>query len=245
MTTALPEIDMPHIVSAELIDIISQAILNQPRTLQKIPGPSEVGIPCTRALTHKIAEDKEPRSKGDDPGWLAFIGSCVHAGLEQAFRNDAANRGLSQARYITEHRVNVGTAGGKEIWGNSDLLDIDSGTVVDWKIVGPKRLNYYREFGPGAQYRTQAHLYCRGFRRLGFTVNHAMIMFLPRDNELSKYYCWAEPYSEAVALEGLSRMNGLYELLNVMGKSALLDIYPYCGDWFCKWCKADKLAKGN
>lgn len=236
---------MPHIVSAELISIISAAILNQPRTLQKAVGPSEVGLPCTRALIHKIAGDTEPRYRNDDPGWLAYIGTCVHAGLEAVFRNDQTNRGLIQPRFMTEQRVNVGTAGGREIWGNTDLFDIDSGTVVDWKIVGPRRLERYREFGPGQQYRTQAHLYGRGCARDIAVVNHVMIMFLPRDNVLNKYYCWAEPYSEAVALEGLARMNGLHELIGLVGKTALLDSYPLCGDYFCSWCKRAKLSKGN
>lgn len=234
----LAEIDTPTMVAAELVSVITGAIANQPRTLQTALGPSEVGTPCMRALIHKLTGEREPA--GQEPAWLPYIGSCVHSGLESAFKNDQTNRGLFQPRFLTEHKVCVGCAGGQDIWGSADLFDIDSGTVVDWKIVGPKRMELYRDKGPGKQYRTQAHLYGRGFARLGYTVNTVMIMFLPRDGMLKTYYPWAEPYDESVATEALSRVNGIHELLPVLGKKALLESYPPCGDWFCVWCKRSR-----
>lgn len=232
------EIDEPHIVAADLVQIITDTIANQPRSLQQVIGPSEIGIPCTRRLIHKLAGHSEPPRR--DPAWLAYIGSCVHAGLELGFRRHPLNQAVLQPRYLLEHRVCVGQANGLDIWGNADVFDIDAATVVDWKVVGPDRLKHYTKHGPGPQYRTQAHCYGRGFARLGYPVKHVMIMFLPRDGQLFKRFCWAEPYDETVAVQGLDRVEGLLELLDVLGVEALLEMYEPCTDWFCAWCKAIK-----
>jgi hypothetical protein len=63
-----------------------------------------------------------------------------------------------------------------------------------------------------------------------------MDIFLPREGELHNTYVWSEPYDEAVAVQALSRLNGLYELLPVLGVPALLDLYPPCDDFWCAWC---------
>lgn len=231
----LAEIDLPHIVGAELICMIKDTIANQPRTLQQTIGPSEIGIPCTRRLIHKLVREEEPSRR--DPAWLAYIGSCVHAGLELGVRQHPTNQAMAQPRYLTEQRVHVGDVAGQQIWGSADLFDIDSGTVVDWKVVGPKRIDHYAIHGPGQQYRTQAHLYGRGFTRQGYTVNHVMIMFLPRDGQLVHHHMWAEPYDESVAVAGLSRIDDLLELVAELGVEVVLDLYPPCDDWFCPWCK--------
>lgn len=236
----LAEIDLPHIVSADLMCIITDTIANQPRTLQQVIGPSEIGVPCTRRLIHKLAGHQEPLRR--DPAWLAYIGSCVHAGIEQGFRNHPLNQAVLQPRYLLEHRVCVGQAYGQAIWGNADVFDIDSGTVVDWKIVGPDRLKHYIAHGPGPQYRTQAHSYGRGFARLGYLVRHVMIVFLPRNGQLFNAHVWAEPYDESVAVQGLDRVEGLLELIDQLGAETLVEMYPPCADWFCGWCKATRGA---
>lgn len=238
MTVALRGMDLPEVVSADLIMMITDTIANQPRTLQTAIGPSEIGIPCTRRLIHKIAHDPEPGRQ--DPAWLAYIGSCVHAGLELGMRRHPLNQAIEQPRFLLEQRVHVGTAGGHEIWGNADVFDIDSGTVIDWKVCGPQRITDYARLGPGQQYRTQAHLYGRGFAAQGFMVNTVMIMFLPRNDQLYKHHMWAEPYDEGIALEALSRLDGLYELLGLFGAQALAETYPPCKDWFCQFCRADR-----
>jgi hypothetical protein len=225
--------------------MITDTIANQPRTLQQTIGPSELGIPCTRRLIHKLVRDQEPSRR--DPAWLAYIGSCVHSGLESGIRRHPMNQATdrpwhpeAQPRFLLEERVHVGDAGGQQIWGNADVFDIDSGTVVDWKVVGPDRLSHYIKNGPGPQYRTQAHLYGRGFARAGYTVNTVMIMFLPREGQLRTHHMWAEPYDESVALQGLERVDTLYNLIDVIGLDECLALYPLCNDWFCPWCKKDR-----
>ena len=229
----LAEIDLPHIVAGDLLYMVKDAIANQPRTLQQVIGPSEIGA-CPRKVIHTLAGTPVPPAR--DPAWLAYIGSCVHAGLDSAITHHPINQGM-QPRFLTEHRVNVGTAGGQEIWGTADVFDLDSGTVGDWKIVGPDRLLHYATHGPGNQYRVQAHLYGRGFARLGYVVNHVMILFLPRNGKLDRHHIWAEPYDETIALDALSRIDALVELIGVLGKEAVLDLYPPCNDWFCPWCR--------
>src|SRR6202007_2411815 len=84
-----------------------------------------------------------------------------------------------------------------------------TGTVVDWKSVGPTQLTKYKAKGPGGQYRAQAHLYGRGWARRGQDVRHVAVMFLPRNGELREAYFWSEPYDEQVAIQALQRLEGI------------------------------------
>lgn len=63
----------------EIRQLIEADIANAPRELQREIGPSELGTDCVHCLAAKLAGWPERRS----PGWLPFIGTCVHG----AFRN--------------------------------------------------------------------------------------------------------------------------------------------------------------
>ena len=176
MTLAVPEINQPSMTVKELVTFIQQLEMNQERTLQTSIGPSEIGLPCSRRLIKKLLNTKDPQQ---DSRWLATVGTAVHAWLAQGFEAPEHRRGYLNGRFgdvLVEERVNVGTIGGVEIWGSADLFDILTGLVVDWKVVGNSRLDAYRRYGPGQQYRVQAHLYGRGFARLGLPVRNVLIM---------------------------------------------------------------------
>jgi hypothetical protein len=247
--------NQPHIIEAELIGIILHNIRNRPRSKQQLMGPSEIGHPCARKLIHKLAGHREPRGFIDP--WFAEMGTFAHAGLETGFRTWQDAQGFSDPRYLLEHEVTVGQVGGIDITGKADLFDTGSGCLVDWKAVGPDPLKRYKVNGPGIQYRRQAALYGRGFALQGYKVNTVMIAFLPRNGAIGtaeftrtstgmltdewanrgNRYFWSEPYDENVALEALSRVNGLAELLKVMPVDDLLEMYPECRTSFCPWCK--------
>lgn len=253
---SIPEIDMPHIVEAELVTIMSSGMDTHPRGLKLGPGPSDAGHPCTRYLIHAIHNQPKPPGKGDRYRWAARIGTFGHAGLESDFityNNAMVAAGEQQARYLLEQTVTCGTYDGIDLIGSADVFDIDSGTVVDWKFVGPTPLLGYKANGPGPKYRTQAHLYGRGFQLQGFRVNQVMIAFLPRGGELGtpelkvldgqvlwadrgQRYFWSEPYDEQVALDALARLNGLSQLLKLVGLEQLLASFGPCVDFFCPWC---------
>lgn len=225
----------PDLVAAELLGFITDAIANQPRSLQKRIGPSELGHPCARRIGYKLLGTDDINT-GDVP-WLPYIGTCVHAGLESVF--DQANVKLAgsiahQERFYVEHKVTACHVG-DDIDGSCDLYDRVTATVVDWKIVGATTLRKYRANGPGDQYRTQAHLYGRGWRAAGHPVDTVMIAFLPRNEPLrAKAYFWHEPYDEQVALAAEQRANGIKLAVDAIGTAALTQLGT--ADAYCDRC---------
>ncbi|NUP75335.1 MAG: hypothetical protein HOQ07_11915, partial [Sinomonas sp.] len=64
----------------DLRGLIEHGILNQPRSLQRTIGPSEIGNPCDHCLAAKLAGWDETEN---DVPWLPFVGTAVHAALEE------------------------------------------------------------------------------------------------------------------------------------------------------------------
>lgn len=222
----------PELTSRELVEAIEAAIIAHPRSQQISLGPSEIGQACGRRLAYKLLGHPEPR----DAPWLPTIGTAVHGWLEAALRADN-RRWLAQTgheRWLLEQRVIVGEVDGKPISGSADVYDRVTATVVDWKIVGPTTLKKYKSSGPGSQYRTQAHLYGRGFVAEGLPVERVMVAFLPRNAPLHEAYFWHEPYDEQIALAGLQRVNGLAIGTRLTGYR-LLEQIPTVDD-YCGFC---------
>jgi hypothetical protein len=240
------EIDMPVYVERELMCIIRGALLTQPRSMQTEIGASEIGIACTRRLIRKLAGDELP---SDDLKWKAYIGSMVHAGLADAVTHCGWNQG--ETRYLVEQEVEIATVRGRKVKGHFDVFDIDSGTVVDWKIVGKAQLAKYRNNGPGQQYRVQGHSYGRACAQMGYVVRNVMVVFLPREENLSidsigratGSYVWSQAFDPLIAEQALSRLAGLLDLLDIVSADELVEMYPLCDDYFCDWCKRDRLRQ--
>lgn len=222
----------PGSVPAFLRSIIEAAIDNQPRSLQTRIGPSELGAECERCLAHKLAGTPESR----DAAWLPFIGTAVHEQLEHVFLNHESTRAqLSMAgRFLPECRVEVGEVGGVQITGSTDLFDIHTGTVIDWKVVGATTLRKAKASGASPVYRRQAHLYGKGWEDAGYTVRSVLIYFLPRNAvSLADGYPWQEPYDRAVAEETLARADRLANAIRALGlPQVLASLPPHHGDGF-------------
>ena len=223
----------------ELFDVITKRIAHHPRSLQKAIGPSEVGQACARRLAYQLLGHEERQS---GPNWKATVGTAVHAWLERTFGDDNRRmlRDADMERWLIESRVTVGatkTLG--KVSGSCDLFDRVTGLVVDWKCIGPAQLRHYKADGPSAQYRTQAHLYGRGWKLLGYDVSDVCICFLPRNGELRDAYAWHEPWDEAVALQGLERLEGIAATCNMLGDAALA-MLPTADVWCinCPFFKA-------
>jgi len=207
----------PELVLDAYMAQITEAITNHPRSLQKQIGPSEVGMDCLRRLAYKLLDHEE---RPQAPNWKATVGTAVHAWLEDVF---------------TETRVDVGEVPGiGHITGSCDLYDRVTGTVLDHKCVGPAQLKKYRANGPSQQYRTQAHLYGRGWGRAGMRATHVAICFLPRNGDLRDAYLWHEPYNEQIAVDGLNRLAGIQALIGLQGDDAL-SLIP-TADQYCFNC---------
>lgn len=224
----------PDELRDELLGTITQAILDAPRSQQILPGPSELGNPCDRALFHKLAGTPAVNARETDtPNWKAQVGTAVHAWLNDTFTQ--ANT-PGNTRWLRETRVNVGTIAGADIDGSCDLYDRETATTVDWKTTSNNKLKDYRRNGPGEQYRQQGHLYGRGWTRRGLPVDTVMIVFLPRDGNLADTYVWHEPYSEQIAVASLARAEALAvagKVLGPAGAALMATVDNYCTS--CEW----------
>ena len=205
---------MTHKVSQAIDEVIFDAIVNAPRSLQRQIGPSEIGTDCIRCLARKMLEiEKLPIESPSDMPWLPFIGTAVHASLEEIFARDNDKRG--SVRWLIETRLPIGRIGDMDISGSCDLFDKETGTVIDHKVVGATKLRSLPKKGPGNTYRIQAHLYGYGWTKLGLEVNEVAVKFYPRnDIQMTSGYFWYEKYDEEIALKALERANEVYRQAN-------------------------------
>jgi hypothetical protein len=191
-------------LATTVIETVKHAAANAPRSLQAAPGPSQLGTPCTRRLAYQVI-DWEPKPNADTDPWASVIGTSVHAWMAGIF--SGINSASKSDRYLVEHRVHLPGS----ISGSCDLYDRDTCTVIDWKITSPANIQKYRVNGPGAQYRTQAHLYALGHQLAGETPRDVAIVFLPRGGRIDGLHVWAEPYSPAAAVAALRRYQAIVQ----------------------------------
>lgn len=187
----------------DVLTLIENGIRHQPRSLQKLIGPSELGTDCAHCLAAKLAGWDETQR---DTAWLPFIGTAVHAALAEFFEADNTTSVASggRRRWRVEERVHVGFIGPHRISGTCDLYDTATGTVVDWKIVGAETLRTAKA-APKRVYQVQAHLYGLGWENAGHTPERVMIAHLPRNAvSLAQAVIWEAPYDRDTALDALA-----------------------------------------
>jgi hypothetical protein len=230
--------------SRQIAQLIGQFIVNaanhSPRSLQTAIGPSEIGEPCERKLSYKLAA--WPATAGEREPIAPVIGTGFHAWMEEQFtaRNAAG-------RYKIEERVTVRDSPIEtaRISGSSDLYDRVTCTNYDWKLVGKSSLEKYRSKGPGPQYRVQAHLYGLGQENAGETPRRVAIVFVGRYHELI-IHVWSEPYDRQVALDALDRLDRIrqrFQELEPEANPAAWAEIPIAEDAKCRFC--DWLLPGS
>ena len=179
---------------------IETAIAHQPRTLQLEIGPSEIGMDCEHCLAARLMGWEQKR----DAAWLPFIGTALHAQLEDIFE---------PPRWLTETRVTVGSILDREISGTSDLFDMENGVVIDHKCVGQSTLTKAKK-GPTKTYERQAQLYALGFFKAGFDVKKVVISYLPRNSPvLRSGVWWEDDFKPLIAIQALERAERLADKL--------------------------------
>ncbi len=88
---------------SDLKELIIRADAEKPRSVQRVPGPSEVGHPCQRKLAYTMNRARTDRpeaegyNKNSDP-MAAIIGTATHAWLEEAAQK--ANKRIGRVRWI-------------------------------------------------------------------------------------------------------------------------------------------------
>jgi hypothetical protein len=214
----------PDEAISDLRGLIEHGILNQPRSLQKTIGPSEIGTPCDHCLAAKLAGWE--RVDKDVP-WLPFVGTAVHAALEDLVNRYENNRNAVHTtgrRFLTEAKTMVGTIGGTEIWGSTDLVDLEAMMTNDFKVVGATTLRSAKA-GPRQVYRVQQHLYAKGWNDAGHTIREVGISYLPRNAvSLSQAVWWHEPFNRDLAEKALERANQMHAKiaqLRIFGDAAV------------------------
>lgn len=220
----------PSLLTDELRATIVSQIRAHPRSLQTNIGPSEIGTPCTRKLGYKVTHTVPVVSHA---AWRPVIGTATHAWLAEAFVMSKLPDG--RPRYLVETRVEVGEIDGEPITGTADLYDRVTGSVVDWKVVGPTSLRAARSTVKPSQH-VQVQLYGTGFVRRGLPVERVGIAHLPTGGELHEMVVQWFDYDPQVGIDALARADGIAYALRTLGPgmfSALPTADDYCAS--CSW----------
>ncbi len=219
-----------HPLKANLMRIIRWFEDNSARSQQAEIGPSEVGQDCLRRIAYRLTGTAAANDTADP--WFAIVGTAVHdwlAAAIQSWQVISLGRKGDQKRYFIEERLQIAD----DLVGNCDLFDVDEGRVIDHKVVGATALKKYIEQGPSSVYRTQVHLYGRGWQLRGYQVRDVTIAFYPRSNYLDGMHVWSEPYDEQIAIEALNRLATVRQL----AASLPADMIPATPDPAgCAWC---------
>jgi hypothetical protein len=224
-------VDEPPSTVDELRELLIHHDTNSARSLQTMIGPSEIGVECQRALGYRLL-DTPPRLDPRVP-WAPILGTALHAYVADVLT--AHNTRLGRPRWLVEERVHPDNV----VSGCGDAYDTDTGTVIDWKLVGDTSISKYRkQMRP--EYRVQLHLYGLGHQRAGRRVNWVRIVCLHRSVDYDKSWEWTEPYDPVVATDALERMYATVQLLAELGVEqtpALWGAVPSIPSPNCRYCR--------
>lgn len=170
------------------------------RSAQVTMGPSEMGTPCDRRLALSLMR-MPPVNPGGD-GWAAFVGTCIHEGLEQMFVWADAGTG----RFAVEQRLEFGHPIVPK--GTADLLDRVLLMVLDHKCQGRWSRNKLKTSGLSPTYQVQAHVYAHGMRLRGEKIEKVAIISWPRDEAtLDDLYVHVEDYNPGIVKKAFERVD--------------------------------------
>jgi hypothetical protein len=198
------------------------------RSLQQAIGISEIGSDCRKCVARKLAG----RPKKPEGSWFPFVGTAVHASLEEGFARWPQDYHLEQRLQVFEYK-SLKLAGSCDMGAYS--VDGEHFVVNDWKIVGEKKIKEAAKGKVSDQYRVQAMLYGYGWEQLGKQVSHVAISFLPRDLDLAEAQVVMLRYDRQVALDALEAAANMIDVAEVVGWDAVIEKQPKAS--FCWDCK--------
>lgn len=192
------------------------------RSAQTTMGPSEMGTPCDRRLALSLMR-MPPVNPGGD-GWAAFVGTCIHAGLERMFLWASGDTG----RFAVEQRLEFGHVIVPK--GTADLIDRTLFLILDHKCQGRWSRNKLKSQGPSKTYRVQAHVYAKGARLRGERIENIAIVSWPRDEAtLDDLYVFTEPYNPKIADDAFARVDDIDAEVG-RRQAEVREIYPDAED---------------
>ncbi len=238
--TALKTTDRAERIKRKLIGAVRDYCDSEPRTQQVAIGASEIGSPCDRQLALKSLGYSEGRRKRDDP-WAAFIGTAVHAKLEQVFIK--ANMKFLSGAVTGSHvpwKVETKVEFAPGLRGTGDLYSYEDGAVIDHKVPADSTMNKARREKISPTYEVQVQCYGLGFERAGYDVREVAISFWPRGTgaTLEGVHVWADDYKPEIAHAAVKRW------LDIVNAAIELDLERFperrslfaTADAPCKWC---------
>lgn len=188
----------------QLIEIITWADRNAPRSLQQMIGPSEIGVVCDRRIGYRIAEIT-PCNVEFDP-WPAIVGTAIHRWLDDAVvtwsKAHADNNWLAESQLPPLQVTEL-------VEGHGDLFHVGRGTVIDHKTAGPDVMRLVRQEGAKPEHKIQVQCYGLGFHNRGYTVNKVAIIYYPRSGWLGNCQVWVDDFRPDVAYAALDRLGSI------------------------------------
>lgn len=182
----------------EIVALIRWASDTSPRSLQAVPGPSELGDPCDRRLAYRLAGSPAFNSRPDP--LAAVVGTGLHSWMEEAVRRFNATFG--DDTLIPETRLQIDPI----VQGTSDLYHRQLRCVIDYKGAGPDVVKKAMADGPSQGYKIQTHLYGLGYENLGLPVAYVALVYIPRAGSLKGIHVWVDRYDRTIAEKALDRM---------------------------------------
>lgn len=253
--------------SVELRDAVTRFAARMARSLQRHLGPSELGHQCDRQLIGKMAGAGHGDSSNSlhDP-WASFVGTAIHAILEDVFKWDAAaqdpqkseaENGRNPGRWEAERRVTPDPKSPSPHPGTADLYDWKYKGVVDHKCQSEAVRDKLKRNGPPPHYFFQMMLYALGYMWAGFTVERIMLVSWPRTKStMNDIYV----YEHVITQDDMQATYDLLEKTAVReeiakfvanGTISLYDIPMTPSDSDCQYCPffnpraaVDKSLKG-
>lgn len=221
------------VLLADLKEMIFLGAQEMPRNQQKHLGPSEIDD-CDRRLVLGMLEI--PHCNPDYDPLKSLFGTGMH-GLMEGFAH-AANKRLGRIRFVAERRVSARPV--SSLSGTSDLLDLDTLTVVDYKCPAPTAFKKYIEKGPSSKYRRQLHIYGYGYwRTFGVKPKRVAIYWIPQGGTVSASKLWCEPFDASIAEAEFERMDNLALIaydLDLEHHPERVTVIPATPDDGCMFC---------
>lgn len=177
-------------------DLLVQALIahddSRPRSQQAAIGVSSLGD-CRRKVWHMIQGDKS--SNTDVLRLPAILGTAIHSMIETALAGGYPDR-KPEDQPMLEHRIEIEGLPPATI----DYYDPLTGTVIDWKTITLKGVDYFVT----QQKRYQVQVYGYLLTQAGFKVNTVKLIGIPRDGTERDVIEHEEPFDHNIALEALA-----------------------------------------
>lgn len=192
-----PPLDPINMILADALrELIWTGATSSERSLQTVPGMSEIGGVCDRELYYKLAEIP-PVNLAADP-MPSIVGTGFHLHMERIFSK------LDRRRWLVEVPLDY-----RGIPGTGDLYDRRRRLLIDWKSTSKGKLRRLRTDGPPERARIQVQLYGAALRELGEDPQRLALVYIPRDGSLDDLWVWSTPPDQAVVDAAVARYERL------------------------------------